>query len=35
MKLLIQYGGDPNATDTEKWTPLVGFLIILYIFFLV
>ena len=33
MKLLIQYGGDPNATDTEKWTPLVGFfLIILFIF---
>ena len=25
MKLLIQYGGNPNATDTEKWTPLVGF----------
>ena len=23
MKLLIQYGGNPNATDTEKWTPLV------------
>merc|ERR1711899_414734 len=22
MKLLIQYGGNPNATDTEKWTPL-------------
>ena len=25
MKLLIQYGGNPNATDTEKWTPLVRF----------
>ena len=25
MKLLIQYGGNPNATDTEKWTPLVSF----------
>ena len=23
MKILVQYGGDPNATDTEKWTPLV------------
>jgi hypothetical protein len=23
MKLLIQFGGNPNATDTEKWTPLV------------
>ena len=22
MQLLISYGGDPNATDTEKWTPL-------------
>ena len=22
MKLLIEYGGNPNATDTEKWTPL-------------
>ena len=23
MKILVQYGGDPNGTDTEKWTPLV------------
>ena len=23
MKILVSYGGDPNATDTEKWTPLV------------
>ena len=23
MKILVQYGGNPNATDTEKWTPLV------------
>ena len=22
MQLLISHGGDPNATDTEKWTPL-------------
>ena len=22
MKLLLDYGGDSNATDTEKWTPL-------------
>lgn len=22
MKILIEYGGNPNATDTEKWTPL-------------
>ena len=22
MKILIDYGGNPNATDTEKWTPL-------------
>jgi len=23
MKLLISFGGNPNAMDTEKWTPLV------------
>jgi hypothetical protein len=23
MKLLITFGGNPNAMDTEKWTPLV------------
>ena len=22
MKILVDYGGNPNATDTEKWTPL-------------
>jgi len=22
MRLLLDYGGDPNAVDTEKWTPL-------------
>ncbi len=22
MKLLLDHGGNPNATDTEKWTPL-------------
>jgi protein phosphatase 1 regulatory subunit 16A len=22
MQVLIEYGGDANATDTEKWTPL-------------
>lgn len=22
MKVLLDYGGNPNATDTEKWTPL-------------
>ena len=30
MKLLIQYGGNPNATDTEKWTPLVRHFIYLF-----
>ena len=24
MKILVEYGGNPNATDTEKWTPLVS-----------
>ena len=24
MKLLISFGGNPNAMDTEKWTPLVS-----------
>ena len=24
MKILVGFGGNPNATDTEKWTPLVS-----------
>jgi hypothetical protein len=27
MKLLISFGGNPNAMDTEKWTPLVNHLL--------
>ena len=33
MKILVGFGGNPNATDTEKWTPLVSLYVLVNPYF--
>ena len=33
MKILVGFGGNPNATDTEKWTPLVSLCVLVNPYF--